>query len=1151
MTAVIICFACKTINIISALIEGEWVMKTQGKWLSLVLSLIMVLSLLPITARAGNVSATYIDADGAVQTVTATQVTASTGTLYSGWYVVEGPDPMTRSGTITISGDAKLILADGASLTVAGSNWNAGINVSPGKSLEIYGQELGTGALNATGGPDGAGIGGGDWSAGGTVAIYGGTVTANGGNDGAGIGGGWMGNGGTVAIYGGTVTANGGNDGAGIGSGYHASGGTVTISGGMVTARGGDASAGIGGGIIGNGGNVVISGGVVTANGGNDGAGIGSGWAADGVNVVISGGTVAATGGDGGAGIGGGSAGDGGNVAISGGTIKAAGTGYGASSIGGGWAGSGGTLTNGSGSNVYLTTVTLQNSGIPVALSNVVFLSTGAGSTYYPYGANGVKTNASGKLYLYLPSGTSTMAAKTTAPLKYSGTVTANTSAGVLLPDTQPPVVTVVAPSSLYAPLDSNVVITFDEETIAGFGTVSISTDGVTYTELPGGSWSAGNTIYTAPYSGLPNRTQYTVKVEGFKDFNNNTMSGAETSHTFRTTPPVYSITYALGGGSVSTPNPTSYTDESPNMTLNNPTRAGYTFTGWSGTDIAGDPTMNVTILLGSTGSRSFTAHWVANIYALSFDSQNGSAEVDISVIYDSAVGALPTPVRTGYSFEGWYTDEDGLGTRYDAATVYLTAGNRTLYADWTANTYALSLNSQNGSAEGSISVIYDSAVGALPTPVRTSYSFEGWNIQPNGSGMQYTATTVYQTAGNLTLYAIWAYIPPPDPSYSAKVSTGSGEDTTLPISVNNSSGSASVEAGEQGLSSDGTVIAMPTIPGVNAYMVKIPVPALSTANNQGTLTLSTGVGSVIIPSNMLMGVADITGGQAEITISEGDKNGLPESVKSAIGNMPLIQLTLTINGRQSGWSNPDAPVTVRIPYTPTETELNSPESIVIWYIDGSGNIVTIPNGCYNPATGMVTFTTTHFSDYAVAYSKVSFNDVASDAWFHKAVQFIAARGITDGTGEEKFNPDAMLTRGQFLVMLMKAYGIAPDEKPKDNFTDAGDTYYTGYLAAAKQLGIAAGVGNNMYAPGKEITRQEMFTLLYSALTVIKALPKGDSDKMLSSFSDAGQISSWAKEPMLFLVKNGVIGGNAGKLNPVGTSTRAEMAQVLYNLLTR
>ncbi|MGI6667229.1 MAG: S-layer homology domain-containing protein [Bacillota bacterium] len=87
---------------------------------------------------------------------------------------------------------------------------------------------------------------------------------------------------------------------------------------------------------------------------------------------------------------------------------------------------------------------------------------------------------------------------------------------------------------------------------------------------------------------------------------------------------------------------------------------------------------------------------------------------------------------------------------------------------------------------------------------------------------------------------------------------------------------------------------------------------------------------------------------------------------------------------------------------------------------------------------------------------------------------------------------------------------------PTDNFSDAGETYYTGYLAAAKRLGISAGVGDNMYAPGKEITRQEMFTLLYNTLKIIGRLPQGDSGKTLLDFSDASEIASWAEEAMSY-----------------------------------
>jgi hypothetical protein len=188
----------------------------------------------------------------------------------------------------------------------------------------------------------------------------------------------------------------------------------------------------------------------------------------------------------------------------------------------------------------------------------------------------------------------------------------------------------------------------------------------------------------------------------------------------------------------------------------------------------------------------------------------------------------------------------------------------------------------------------------------------------------------------------------------------------------------------------------------------------------------------------MLTGVSGISGSKAEIAIGQGDKSKLPKVIRNAIGDRPLIQLTLSIDGKQTDWSNPNAPVTVSIPYTPTAAELANPESIVVWYIDGSGNVVSVPNGRYDPATGMVTFTTTHFSDYAVAYNKVSFKDVAESAWYSKAVSFICRKGDHHRYGSGNFSPEARLTRGQFIVMLMKAYDIAPDANPKDNFSDAG-----------------------------------------------------------------------------------------------------------------
>ena len=176
---------------------------------------------------------------------------------------------------------------------------------------------------------------------------------------------------------------------------------------------------------------------------------------------------------------------------------------------------------------------------------------------------------------------------------------------------------------------------------------------------------------------------------------------------------------------------------------------------------------------------------------------------------------------------------------------------------------------------------------------------------------------------------------------------------------------------------------------------------------------------------------------------------------------------------------------------------------------------------------------------------------MAEGAWYAKAVSFIAAREITTGTGGGNFSPEARVTRGQFIVLLMRAYGITPDADLKDNFADAGATYYTGYLAAAKRLKISSGVGSNMFAPEKEITRQEMFTLLYNVLKAVGRMPKGTAGKTLSSFTDAADIAPWAMEAMKLLVGTGIVSGNGDRLFPTSTTTRAEMAQVIYNLLSK
>jgi len=242
-------------------------------------------------------------------------------------------DNSTGNVTITLADGTKNILKSGENRAGLQKNGEY-ISDTQGK-LTIQGGTKGTGKLTATGGYDGAGIGGGFIKEGSNITISGAVVEAIGGYNGAGIGGCNGGAGKNITISGGTVTATGGYDGAGIGGSDGGAGTNITISGGTVTATSGRGGAGIGGGHSEDGKNITISGGTVTATGGKYGAGIGGGNSGVGSGITISGGTVTATGGEYGAGIGGGDGGAGTNITISGGSVKPN-AGVRANAIGGG-----------------------------------------------------------------------------------------------------------------------------------------------------------------------------------------------------------------------------------------------------------------------------------------------------------------------------------------------------------------------------------------------------------------------------------------------------------------------------------------------------------------------------------------------------------------------------------------------------------------------------------------------------------------------------------------------------------------------------------------------------------------------------------------------------------------------------------------------
>lgn len=385
-----------------------------------------------------------------------------------------------------------------------------------------------------------------------------------------------------------------------------------------------------------------------------------------------------------------------------------------------------------------------------------------------------------------------------------------------------------------------------------------------------------------------------------------------------------------------------------------------------------------------------------------------------------------------------------------------------------------------------------------------------------------------------------------------------SGNTTTATVGDNvlKNAIAAAEKAAAENKTAPAIEIKVETEANTDTLQVTLPKASLKTVadSKAESLTISSGIGQIIMSNETATSIAKQAGGtDVSVSVGKVDKDkDLNEKQKSAVGDAPVYDISIT-SGNKHITSFDGGLMTISLPYTLKPGE--NPGGIVVWYVDEQGNVQKVIS-MYDVKTKMIIFSTNHLSKYAIGYDKDliwvnPFTDVAEDAWYFEAVRFCAARGITTGTSATTFGPEADVTRGQFIVMLMRAYKIEPDSTSGNNFADAGNTYYTNYLAKAKELGITSGVGNNMFAPERKITRQDMFTLIYRALDKLGKLPKVANSKNLSDFSDAASISDYAKDAMTALVQSGIVSGSDGKLNPQGVSTRSQLVQVLYNLLPK
>ena len=328
---------------------------------------------------------------------------------------------------------------------------------------------------------------------------------------------------------------------------------------------------------------------------------------------------------------------------------------------------------------------------------------------------------------------------------------------------------------------------------------------------------------------------------------------------------------------------------------------------------------------------------------------------------------------------------------------------------------------------------------------------------------------------------------------------------------------------------------------------LQLPVSSLSKETHDYDVVVFSKIGELVLPSNMLDSTTGGDSSYVQLTIAYGDKEILDFETRGIIGDRPLLQLSIAVDGEQISWNNPQAPVTISIPYTPTAEELADPEHITVWYIDGSGNASSVPTGRYNSETGMVSFTTTHFSHFAVVYVRKTFNDIANYNWSKKEIEVLASKGILKGISENEYAPSVNITRADFLYNLVRTLGV--DAKDDGNFEDiSSDAYYYREIGIAKKLGISNGTGHNQFNPDESISRQDMMVLTERALRMFKKLNQQGISSGLERFTDKALISSYAVDSVATVIGEELIVGNHDQVNPLGNTTRAEAAVFLYRI---
>jgi len=308
---------------------------------------------------------------------------------------------------------------------------------------------------------------------------------------------------------------------------------------------------------------------------------------------------------------------------------------------------------------------------------------------------------------------------------------------------------------------------------------------------------------------------------------------------------------------------------------------------------------------------------------------------------------------------------------------------------------------------------------------------------------------------------------------------------------------------------------------------------------------------------SLSIGVLPLSNNQAKEAIDRlGGGNRL-------VGNVYELQSSTetTVNGID--FANP---ITVVISYTGGDTSAIGTDTLDVAYYDELAKKWVKMNGVLNEKNQTISFTTNHFSKYAIVAFKSAQepspvqNNTFTDLTGHWAAKDIAKMlelGIVSGVSNTQFAPNRPITRAEFTALLARAVGIEAAGKTKSNrFVDVPvNKWYNQVVYAAVEAGLVGGYSANKFGPDDPINREQMAAMIVRAMEYKGrglTLSEDEFSLMINKFNDEKAVSSWAKSSVATAIKQGIVGGRSDILfAPKANATRAEAAVMILRMYNK